>query len=144
MLRFKPGAEAETPFVEPQGVCVSKFSIVPGFLLARGWWKSLGLGRAYLRIRKHAAPGKYGIRRVGTRGPGAAGQKSRRFATLAAHRQPPYMTSRMPDPSRGIDFDRMRAAMDFNPTVTPLRLAIRGIQLHACFDRRLQSVVVHA
>jgi hypothetical protein len=38
----------------------------------------------------------------------------------------------------------MCAAMDFNPTVTPVRLVTGEIHIHACLDHPFQSLMVHA
>jgi hypothetical protein len=34
--------------------------------------------------------------------------------------------------------------MDINPTVKPVRLTTGEIRIHACFDYRLRSFMVHA
>jgi hypothetical protein len=36
------------------------------------------------------------------------------------------------------------AAMDFHPTAMPARFALGEIRLHVCFDRTVQSHLVHA
>ncbi|WP_081295718.1 hypothetical protein, partial [Rhizobium leguminosarum] len=41
-------------------------------------------------------------------------------------------------------FNRMCAAMDFNPIATPVRLANREIHIHACIHHPLPNFVVRA
>lgn len=41
-------------------------------------------------------------------------------------------------------FNRMCAAMDFNPIATPVRLANGEIHIHACIHHSLSTFVVHA